>query len=75
VTIQRYPLGLGIAQAEISGDLWDVYDWSEESSPADVQAAYEPACGRESGNVFQLKVEVRDDTYEHDDFEGRYIKP
>jgi hypothetical protein len=75
VTIQRYPLGLGIAQVEISGDLWDVYDWSEESSPADVQAAYEPTCGRHCGNVFQSKVELRDDTYGHDDFEGRYIKP
>ncbi|MGB2753494.1 MAG: hypothetical protein WBD75_00300 [Phycisphaerae bacterium] len=76
VTIKRYAEGLGIVMAVLSGDLYDVYDWQEESPGADVQAAYEPACGRNAGKVFHEKVDLRDDTYKHDDhFEGYYITP
>jgi len=65
--VARYTEGLGIAGATLSGDLWDVYDWSSESDPANVQAGYQPS-DPGAGNVFHEKVELRNDAYDDGHF-------
>jgi hypothetical protein len=52
--------GLVVESATVSGWLWDVWHFFDtDPAPADMQASYEPDCGRNEGKVFQEKVRVQ----------------
>ena len=56
---------LTVKTITVAGCLWDVwhfYDTFPTNSEADVQAAYEPDCGRTAGKVFHEKVNVTPET-------------